>query len=209
MPDEDIKLPYVVQPKKIRQYFNKIAEVETPPRFTINFLEDVMLFKSNNDRNLIPLLKRMGFLQDNGNPTQLYSDYKITDLSKTTVAKGIRTAYSEIHRRKKNFDTLNEEATKSYVKSITHLGDNSSVLPLIVKTLMNLKEIADFTHSDVQIPPDQEVTLAKETTETTQSLDSQLPFKLNYTISINLPNSTNQETYDMIFESIKKILLTK
>jgi len=79
MSDEDIKLPYVTNPGKIREYFNKIIEVETPAKFTMNFLSDVMLFKGKNDRNLMPLLKSMGFLDGNGIPTQLYSDYKIDD----------------------------------------------------------------------------------------------------------------------------------
>lgn len=49
MSEEDVKLPYVTNPGKIREYFNKILEVETPQKFTVNFLSEVMLFKSNND----------------------------------------------------------------------------------------------------------------------------------------------------------------
>lgn len=208
MSDNEIKLPYVTNPGKIREYFNKIIEVETPQKFTINFLEDVMLFKGHNDRSLIPLLKSMGFLDSNSVPTKLYSDFKINDLSKTTIAHGIRNAYSEIVRRNKNFHNLDDDNIKSYVKAITRLGDSSSVVPLIVRTLGNLKELADFTHNDSPVPSGQEIMIAKKESIDVQNLDSQLPIKLNYTISINLPNSGSQETYDRIFESIKKVLMT-
>lgn len=209
MLSSDIKLPYVTNPTKIRDYFNKISEVETPEKFTVKFLEDVMMFKSNNDRNLISLLKSMGFLDGNGVPTQSYSDYKISELSKTTMGKGIRHAYNEIYRRNKNFETLDVEPLKSYVKSITRLGDDSSIVPLIVRTLTNLRELADFTHNESPIPTGQEITIQKPISSIMEQSDSKTLFNLNYTISINLPNSSNQETYDMIFESIKKILLSK
>lgn len=235
MPRDVIKLPYVVNPTKIADYFKKILEVETPVKFTLNFLSDIMLFKSNNDRNLIPLLKHMQFLNINGEPTKLYSDYKISTLSKAIVAKGMLIAYHEIYTRKMDFYNLNDDELKSYVKAITGLPDSSSVILLIVKTLHNLIELADFTTPDSTTPdstpdsttsdstPDSitsDPTASDPAAPSSQkenipvhtehiSINSELPLKLNYTISINLPNSSNPQVYDMIFESIKKILLTK
>lgn len=209
MSEESSKLPYVTNPGKIREYFNKILEVETPPKFTLNFLTDVMLFKSTNDRNLISLLKHMAFLDKSGTPTQLYTDYKINESSKIAIAHGIRNAYNEIYRRKNNFHTLDDDSLKSYVKAITRLGENSTVLPLIVRTLRSLIELGDFTHNESPVPHGQEIAIPKPESKDEQKIESQLPFALNYTITINLPNTTNQETYDMIFESIKKVLLNK
>ena len=208
MSSNEIKLPYVVQPAKIREWFNKIGEVETPPTFTTKFIENVMLFKSKNDRNLIGLLKSLDFINEKGVPTQQYSDYKIDDLSKTTIAKGIRKAYNEIYRRNKNFHDLDDERLKGYVKSITKLGEDSSVVPLIVKTLRYLLQLGDFTHSESPVKRGEEITIIPRKTEKLPiGIDS--PLKLNYTVSINLPASGTQETYDKIFESIKKILLSK
>lgn len=205
MSEDEIKLPYVVQPKRIPDWFNKLKEVETPPKFTLKFLEDVMLFKSNNDRNLISLLKGLDFLDEKGAPTQWYKDYKITDMSEKTLAKGVRHAYNEIYRRNVNFHNLDEEQIKGYVKAITGLGEKSSIVPLIVKTLRSLIDIADFSEEESTASeplPEEE----KEPSEKSSKGDQ---LKLNYTISINLPSSGTQETYDRIFESIKKILLSK
>ena len=94
------------------------------------------------------------------------------------------------------------------VKAITRLGDNSSIVPLIVRTLTNLKELADFTHNESPVASGQEL-VTKDTSGNAQSLDLQSSLKLNYTVTINLPSAGSQETYDRIFESIKKVLLTK
>ena len=72
---EQIKLPYLTYPKKTAQYFKRLKEVEVPEKkFTYDFLENVMLFKGNNDRYLLSLLKKLGFLDQSGTPTNLYKE---------------------------------------------------------------------------------------------------------------------------------------
>lgn len=207
---EQTKLPYLNNPKKTESYFNRIKEVEVPsPKLTYDFLENVFLFKSHADRTLVSLLKKMGFLDQDGKPTTLYSDYRNDVESKKVIAKGIRQAFNELFRRNVKMDTLAEEQIKGYVKSVTGLGEESSTLPLITKTLTNLIPLGDFSASlDTSLVEN----VHKEKKPPTKKVDldmSGTPLDLNYTISINLPETTNEEVYEKIFNSIKKTLMTK
>jgi hypothetical protein len=103
-----------------------------------------------------------GFLNSSVVPTDLYSDYKIDDQSKITIAKGVRTAYRELERRNNKFQELTDEQLKVYVKPITKLGDQSTVLSLIVKTLGNLIQLGDFTHNGSPVPINQQIDIVKQ-----------------------------------------------
>ena len=202
---EQVKLPYLTYPKKTEKYFNRIKEVEVPkPKFSYDFLENVLLFKGKNDRYLIPLLKKLGFLEQDGRPTVLYKDFRNDVQSDKILGKGIRLAYHELFRRNKNLHELNEEQITGYIKSATGMGEESSTLGLITKTIMNLMHIADFSEEPEEIKEPQEPEKEEEKMEIIKD-----KFNLNYTISINLPETTNEEVYEKIFNSIKKTLLTK
>lgn len=204
---EQIKLPYLTYPKKTEEYFKRINEVEVPQKFTYDFLENVMLFKSNNDRYLIPLLKKMGFLDQSGSPTNTYHDLRNNAISKKVLAKGIRLAYHELFRRNKNLNELSEDQISGYVKSATGLGEEASTLGLITKTIMNLNQLADFSEE-----LEEEIQPAIKEAETAKGNEASIvndKLNLNYTISINLPETTNEEVYEKIFSSIKKVLLSK
>jgi len=62
---------YTVKPGSIPAYLEAILNAEAPERFTIKFLEGLE-FKSTNDRLFIGVLKDLGFLDEDGIPTQRY-----------------------------------------------------------------------------------------------------------------------------------------
>jgi Family of unknown function (DUF5343) len=63
-------LPYTPAYGKIGQLFEKIAKAKIPDAFTVKYLNQSLGLKSTNDRNLIPLLKKLGFLDGSGKPTR-------------------------------------------------------------------------------------------------------------------------------------------
>ena len=70
-------LPYCSVLSNIPKYFEKIRKAETPKdKFSIEFMKNVLNFKSGNDMRLIPLLKAMKFIDENGNPLHLYREFR-------------------------------------------------------------------------------------------------------------------------------------
>jgi hypothetical protein len=63
------EFPYMVSNNKIGPILEKIRTAAKPSKFTNEFLKHVG-FTSSNDRAIIPLLKKLGFLSDDGVPTE-------------------------------------------------------------------------------------------------------------------------------------------
>src|SRR5438270_9804161 len=68
--------PYMNSTGLISKIFDKIAEAQKPERFTTDYLGSVLGYSSGSARPIIPLLKRLNFLQADGTPTQLYTRFR-------------------------------------------------------------------------------------------------------------------------------------
>jgi hypothetical protein len=73
--------------------------VRRPERFTQDYLETMLGFRGGNYRAIIPLLKRMEFLNGDGSPTALYDQYRNDDSRAKALATGVKKAYAEIFDR--------------------------------------------------------------------------------------------------------------
>ena len=67
--------PYMISNNKIGPIFQKIMTAAKPQKFTHDFLKKLG-FSSTNDRAVIPLLKKLRFVNDDGSPTEYYDRLK-------------------------------------------------------------------------------------------------------------------------------------
>jgi hypothetical protein len=91
-----VKLPYLTTPGSAPKILNKIIEARTPERFTLDFLETKLGFKGGSSRPIIPLLKRIGFLTDDGVPTEIYRQFRNESTRGKAMANALQIGYSEI-----------------------------------------------------------------------------------------------------------------
>ncbi|WP_139247279.1 DUF5343 domain-containing protein [Hyphomicrobium sp. NDB2Meth4] len=95
------QLPYMVAPGLIPKILTKIEEAKRPERFTQDFLGTKLGYTSGSAKPIIPLLKRMAFLNSDGSPTALYDQFRNSVTQGAAVAEGMRNAYSELFERNK------------------------------------------------------------------------------------------------------------
>jgi hypothetical protein len=76
------QLPYMASPGLIPKILTKIEEARRPDRFTQDFLGTKLGHASGSAKPIIPLLKRMGFLNSDGTPTALYDRFRNADTQK-------------------------------------------------------------------------------------------------------------------------------
>ena len=132
------KLPYMALPSAIPKILAKIEEARRPERFTQDFLETMLGFSGGNHRAFLPMLKRMGFLEQDGTPTKLYDQNRNSDTQAVAIATGVRNAYSEIFDRNQFAHNLPKEKLASLVTEITGQTKSSPVGKLIVTTFWTL-----------------------------------------------------------------------
>ena len=98
----DISFPYTPSYKKIPTYFTAIQRAAVPTRLSTRVLANTFEFKGTNDRPLISILRYLGFIDENGNPTQTYSDYKNPNESRKVLGRSIKKAYEILFQKMKN-----------------------------------------------------------------------------------------------------------
>jgi Family of unknown function (DUF5343) len=212
------QLPYMISPGLIPKILTKIEEAKRPDRFTQDFLGTKLGYPSGSARPIIPLLKRMGFLNSDGSPTALYDQFRNSDTQRVAVAQGIRNAYVELFERNKYAGDLTKDKLKSLVMEVTGAAHDDRTVALTLLTFGKLKELADFD-ADAKAEPAGSVArlvpsnnggenLIAEPQRAPAEIES-VGLNLAYTVNIVLPETTNPEVFNSIFKSLKENLLRR
>jgi hypothetical protein len=207
------KLPYLASPGLVPRILQKIQEAKRPERFTHDFLETKLGFSGGSARAIIPLLKRMGFLNPDGTPTNLYNQFRNLDTQGYAAAQGIRNAYQELFERNEYANELDKDGLKSLIVEITGASYDDRSLDLTVSTFEKLKAFADFEASPIDRPTAADIQISHQGPSEKPPLDASLNrgqdvgLNIAYTINIVMPETTNPEVVDNIFRSIREKLL--
>lgn len=138
------KLPYMASPGLVTKILAKIQEARKPERFTQDFLETKLGFPGGSARPIIPLLKRMNFLNSDGSPTQLYDRFRNVSTQGAAIAEGVRSAYVELFDRNRYAGDLAKEKLKALIVEVTGAAHDDRTVELTLSTILKLKELADF-----------------------------------------------------------------
>jgi hypothetical protein len=219
-----VKLPYMVVAGIIPKVLTKIREARRTERFTQDYLETMLGFRGGNARAVIPLLKRMEFLAPDGSPTFLYDKYRNDDTRAVALATGVRNAYREVFNRNEFAFNMPRDKFTSLVTEITGLERDSTVAKAVVTTFFVMKDGADFEgrlgdeklveQNGAQAAADPKMTPpAPPAHPPAQSQFQPVPpqppapaqdgveFRVGYTINLNLPETTNPDVFNAIFNS--------
>lgn len=210
------KIPYMLAPGRIPKILEKIQEARRPDRFTQDFLETKLGQKGGSARPAIPLLKRMGFLASDGTPTPLYDQFRNAETQGAAVAQGMKNAFSDLYERNEYANDLSRDQLTSLVTEITGAAKNERTTNAVVGTFATLNEMADFDaalrdQSDsaepdkpspgvIKVQPSEEAPSSRSTAEN-------VDFKVSYTITLNLPETTDPDVFNAIFRALKENLL--
>ena len=208
-------LPFMNAYGQIQQIFDRIAEAQTPPRFTSDFLSTVLGFKSSSVRPFIPLLKKLGFIHSDGTPTDLYKKLRSTSDKGQAMAQAIKAAYAEIFANNEYAQKLETKKLKEIVIQITGASSDSSTASAIVGTFQALKALADFEARPNQATQELPLEVKEQAVSTRLNIpeypaaaeENNRKLSLSYTINLNLPETKDPEVFSAIFKSIKEHLL--
>jgi len=198
---------------KAEDFFRTIQNGQAPEKFTQQHLKDLG-FTSTNYRAFIPLLKALGFLTDDGVPTQRYHDYRNNALSRKVMGKAIKEAYSDIFVIKEFPKPEDEELIQGKFKSTFNTSDANS--KKMTKTFYALLDIADINsdEDEVALNINEENNSQNNKVENNNDIKDDKPMKklinypsLNYNIQVHLPATKDVEVYNAIFKSLKEHLI--
>lgn len=209
-------LPYLSTYKNVGALFERILTAKAPDAFTVRYLTDTLGLKSTADRNLITLLKTLGFLDSSGKPTTEYMLLKNPSTAGNAIADGIKKGYAPLFAANENANDADAATLKGLIAQVT--GANADTVSKTHGTLQALMKKADFKTSRANGDAAEKPEDALDGTEgdsnrkeadnpATPSRSTGMRPEFHYNIQIHLPANATEETYLHIFNAMRKAFI--
>ena len=204
-------LPYLTASGTLKKALDRLVEAQRPEKFSTDFLENVLKLTGGSARATIPILKKMGFLNSDGTPTELYAKFRTSGGQGGAALQGLKNAFPEIFRRSEYAHSADDGKLKDIIVEITGLKPSEPVAMAIRSTFNVIKsyvpaglELGNAAPEPTSIEPD-EVPDARP--GSTSSADGGTGIRLAYNINIVLPETSDLTVLNAIFRSIKENLM--
>jgi hypothetical protein len=201
-------VPYLNAYGNIAKTLDGIIKATTPDRFTQDFLAAKLGLSGGSATPVIPFLKRTGFLNGDGTPTELYKQFRNETLRGSAAAQAARTGYKALYDIHEYAHDLNDKELMGVIVQATGLAAGSATAKAIKASFKALKNFANFEDKAAEVPATHEESGEGENNQTTRSfVDKSVGLKLGYTINLNLPATSDIAVFNAIFKSLREHLL--
>lgn len=195
----------------------KIREAKTPDRFTQDFLATVLGFDSGSSKAFIPLAKRLGLINSDGTPTEIYKSFRNTSTSRAAMASAIKKGYAQLYEKNEYAHGLSKDKLEGLILEVTGLERGHQTARTILSTFESLKGFADFEAVErigAEIANGHSQQKNAEGDIDREAADhgsDHLPVKLGlaYTINLVLPKTDDVAVFNAIFKALRDNLLRK
>jgi hypothetical protein len=206
--------PNVLVPNKIGPFLDYVRRVNKPPKVTQEWLASGG-FTSSADRGLLTLIKSLGYADGSGAPTDKWGDLKRSESDrKASIGWQMAVAYPEVFQ---NFpieevrDTLTKDDLRNFVRPKITAG--APTVDNIVSTFFALKALASFGAEAVEQPARAAGALpapapALPLSPGPQPAASGQGLSVTINLSLEIPQTTDPDVYDKLFEAMAKHLGT-
>ncbi len=197
------ELPYLASYKNVSVLFEKILTAKQPDAFTLKFLYETIGLKSIPDRQLISLLKTLGFLDPSGRPTQSYAKLKNNSEAPFAIAAAVHKAYEPLFAANENANELSGDALKGLVAQVA--GTDAGITAKITGTFNALVKNSNFSRPPASLSSAEKNKKEKEKSGIQELDKGSFRPEFHYNIQIHLPSNGTEETYLNIFNAVRKV----
>jgi hypothetical protein len=196
---------YMSSTKNLPKIMDAVVKGTAPAKFSVEHLQGLG-FKSSNDRAIIPLLKDLKFLSEDGTPTQRYHQYR--GHPRPVMGEALREAYEELFHVNAKPSDADRAAIIGKFKTAHGVSDRVAECQAV--TFLALLKMADLDAkppliptipdlSEVKMPP-LDLDKAKKTKPEATTLS------LRYNIEVHLPATKDIEVFRAIFKALREHL---
>jgi hypothetical protein len=192
--------------KNMDSILAQIRRAAVPPKFTYEFLKGLG-FPSSNDRPIIPLMKSLGLLDEQGVPRDRYRQFKDESQWERILAEGIREAYADVYAVDEKAHGLPAAQVNGIFARLSDKGEAATAK--MAMTFRALAKLADFdaaVNGTEELPEEPEVEEPLPERQEVGVFDG-ARLNLRHDIHLHLPASDDVKVYDAIFRSLRSNLL--
>jgi Family of unknown function (DUF5343) len=198
---------YVQTYGQLGEVFKRLSEGQAPEKLTRQHLKDLG-FESTSFHAVIPLLKTLGFLAQDGSPTARYHDYRDQSQARVVLGRAVREAYSDLFTIKSNPTPADRALIEGKFKSAHNISER--IAQLMTSTFFSLLALADLNEPAMKpidvVSTNAKVEFASPLQHKETPSGSHRP-TLHYNIQIHLPATKDVEVFNAIFKSLREHLL--
>lgn len=197
---------YTFNTGSLKKFFPMIQTIGKPNKVDFPWVSGLG-FSAQNDRNILNVLRFLGFVDNAGVPTELWNKYRNKTQSRIVMAQAIREAYASLFASYPDAYRKDVEALRAFFDKRTNAGD--SVIPAMARTFTALITLANF-ESENTSPASGLASVGAESilTSVTKQTSPEDSIILNVNIQLQLPATEDISIYDKLFASLKKHLLS-
>lgn len=192
---------------QIKELFKKIREAAVPPKFTNDFIYTKLGLKSTSFRAMIPLLKRLGFIDEANVPTSSYREYRDESKSPIIMAQRVKASYSDLFAANEYAYKLKKEEIISKINTLLGTPKEDKQVPKVAATFLELCLLSDFEEQVTEEKTKDEKDTSENSEASKATLKNEHKLGISYTINLNLPATPDIEVFNAIFKSLKEHLL--
>jgi Family of unknown function (DUF5343) len=207
-------LPYVTGYGNVSKALKKIREAATPERVSQDFVKTVLGISGGSGDQMTSFLKKVGFADSTGLPTDIYKKFRSNDLaSKQACAEAIRFGYKPLFVKNEYCYKLKDEELKGLIVEVTGQAADSTSVLYAFNCFKNMRIFADFEQGVNSIAQLSKVDDTDQNDSSNRShrdenfQGKQVGLRLSYTINLNLPATSDVSVFNAIFKSLKENLL--
>jgi hypothetical protein len=209
-------LPYSTSIGTLEKMLEKIKSASVPERFTQDFVNTKLAMKGGTANACIPILKKMGLVNSDGTPTDLYKEFRNPKKSRHAVGRAFRRLYDRLYEMNEYIHDAEDTEVLGLIVECTGGEKNSTATKQTLSTFNMLRKHADFEDGDNDydielvadnIQPSIEKTLTDMQHQPQSTHSQSRGINLSYTINLNLPATKDIEVFNAIFKSLKQHLL--
>ena len=202
-------MPYTATHKRLGDALRALIDAERPPKFNEDFLGTVLKIRGGSGRPIPPILKRVGLLNPDNSPTELYSKFKSDSSRPGAALQALKNGFGEIFKRSEYAHRESDEKIRDIVVEITGLTKTDGIVASILGTFNAFREYAKGVSATAEKErkdvPDPRHLGVRDSEQPTPSASAK--FSLVNTINVVLPETTDVQVYNAIFRSIRENLM--
>src|SRR5260370_19832034 len=130
---------YMTSTKNLSAILQKIVEGSAPPKFNSGHLKKLG-FKSSKEQGAVGLLKGLGFLTEEGVPTERYHAYRDKSRSADVLGAALREGYPEVFHINEHPSSADRRAIVGTIMSTLNVEERRA--GLVAATFLSLLPLA-------------------------------------------------------------------
>jgi hypothetical protein len=194
--------PYTTQPSALRRLLAEIPKRPKPPKVTLDTLKGWNVSKNNNASTAIGVLKKIGMLNDTGQPLDAYAAFMSSGTGAIALGVKLRETYRILFENSKSPQSTSTEELKTLFN--IHSGGGEDAMRLQIQTFKILAEFADFNDAPMPGNVPQAPNLNGAGVQGTPGTPGIPPIQID--LHIHLPENKSTRDYEAIIQDIAKYI---